>query len=250
MPVDRTHIEGTVVAVTGASSGIGEATVRHLAALGARVVLGARRTDRLNHITSEIEAGGGEAHWTALDVTRREKVESFVQFARDTCGQLDVLISNAGVMPLSRLDARKVDEWDLMIDVNMRGVLYGIAAALPVFQEQGQGHFIHVTSVGDRWVGPTSVVYSATKHAVRTLSEGLRQEAGDAFRVTVVAPGAVETELPNSISDPALRQVAVEEFRRDLLPAETIAKAIAYAIEQPKEVDVNEIVVRPTPQSY
>ena len=244
------QIDGTVVAITGASSGIGEAAARHLAARGARVVLGARRTGRLETLTAEIRAEGGTAEYHALDVTDREQVETFARHATEAFGRLDAWVSNAGVMPLSRIDALKVDEWDQMIDVNFRGVLYGVAAALPLFQEQGHGHFVHVTSVADRWVGPTSTVYSTTKHAVRVLSEGLRQEIGEDARVTVVAPGAVETELPNSISDPELRQQAVEEFRQDLLQPETIARAIAYALGQPGDVDVNEVVVRPIAQSY
>ena len=241
---------GPVVAITGGSSGIGEATARHLARLGARVVIGARRTDRLQAIAADIASAGGEVRWVPLDVTDRQQLEGLVTTARDAFGQLDVLVSNAGVMPLSLLDALNVDEWDRMVDVNVKGVLYGVAAALPVFRSQGHGHFVHVTSVGDRWVGPTSAVYSATKHAVRALSEGLRQEAGRAVRVTVVAPGATETELPLSISDPERRRQAVEEFRRDLLPPEAIARAIAYAIGQPGDVDVNELVIRPTAQSY
>ena len=243
-------ISGKVVAITGASSGIGEATARHLAARGAHVVLGARRTDRLDAIVSEIVALGGEARATALDVTDREAVARFVAFARAEFGRLDVLVSNAGVMPLSLMEQGKVDEWDRMVDVNVKGVLYGIAAALPVFQSQRAGHFVHVTSVGDRWVGPTSTVYSATKFAVRAVSEGLRQEVGRDIRVTVVAPGATESELADGISDPELRRMAVEQFRVDLIPAAAVARAIAYAVEQPADVDVNEIVVRPTAQVY
>lgn len=241
---------GKVVAVTGASSGIGEATARHLAAQGARVVLGARRMDRLEAIAREIEAGGGHAHVAALDVAERDQVDAFIASAQDAFGRVDALVSNAGIMPLSRLDALQVEEWDRMIDVNFRGILYGIAAALPAFQAQGHGHFVHVSSVADRWIGPTSAVYSATKYAVRAVSEGLRQEVGDAARVTVIAPGAIETELPNSISDPELRQQAIETFRQAMLPPEAIARAIAYALDQPADVDVSEIVVRPIAQSF
>ena len=250
MPDQPHPLRGVVVAVTGASSGIGEATARHLAARGARVVLGARRTDRLEAISGEIAAAGGEARWTALDVTDRDAVARFVAFAREQFGRLDVLVSNAGVMPLSMLAQGNVDEWDRMVDVNLKGVLYGIAAALPVFQAQGAGHFVHVTSVGDRWVGPSSTVYSASKFAVRAVSEGLRQEVGRDVRVTVIAPGATESELANGISDPELRRMAVEQFRVDLIPAAAVARAIAYAVEQPADVDVNEIVVRPTAQAY
>lgn len=246
----HSEIQGKVVAISGASSGIGEATARHLAALGARVVLGARRTDRLAAIAAEIGTRGGEAHYAPLDVTDHAQVEAFVAAAQDAFGQLDVLVGNAGIMPLSRFDTLKVDEWDRMVDVNLRGILYGIAAALPVFQAQGWGQFVHVTSVADRWVGPTSSIYSATKHAVRALSEGLRQEVGDTIRVTIVAPGATQSELADTISDPELRRMAVEEFRQNLLPAEVIAQAVAYAIGQPSSVDINEVVVRPTAQSY
>ncbi len=248
MSTQADNITGKVIAITGASSGIGETTARFLATKGAKVVLGARRTDKLDTIVAEIQAAGGEARATALDVTKQEQLASFVEFARTEFGRVDVLISNAGLMPLSMMEQLKVNEWDQMIDVNLKGVLYGIAAALPVFQAQDAGHFIHITSVADRWVGPSSTVYSATKHAVRVVSEGLRQEVSPQIRVTLVAPGATESELPNTISDPDMRKAAVEQFRIHLLPAEAIARAIAYALEQPADVDVNEIVVRPAAQ--
>ena len=243
-------LAGKVIAITGASSGIGEAAARFLAAKGAKVLLGARRTEKLKTIVDEIQAAGGEAHFASLDVTKKEQLENFVQVAQTQFGRLDVLVSNAGLMPLSLLEQLKVEEWDRMIDVNLKGVLYGIAAALPVFQAQDSGHFVNITSVGDRWVGPTSTVYSATKHAVRVLSEGLRQEVGSTIRVTIIAPGATESELPNSISDSDMRKTVIEQYRVDLLPAEAIARAIAYAVEQPADVDVNEIVVRPSAQKY
>ena len=246
MPIQP--IAGKVIAITGASSGIGEAAARHLAAQGAQVVLGARRTTNLDTIVAEIQAAGGQARAVALDVTDADQVAAFVAFAQAEFGRLDVLVSNAGVMPLSMLEQLKVAEWEQMVDVNIKGVLYGIAAALPVFQAQNSGHFIHITSVAARWVGPTSAVYSATKFAVRALTEGLRQEVSDTIRVTMVAPGAVESELPNAISDPELRQAAVEKFRIHLLPAEAIARAIAYAVAQPADVDVNDLVIRPTGQ--
>ena len=239
---------GKVIAITGASSGIGEASARYLAARGARVVLGARRTERLAAIAADITASGGQARYQALDVTQAGQLVDFVAFAQQEFGRLDVLVSNAGLMPLSLLEQGKVSEWDQMVDVNLKGVLYGIAAALPVFQRQQAGHFVHITSVADRWVGPTSAVYSATKTAVRVLSEGLRQEISPGIRVTLVAPGATESELPSTISDPALQQAAIEQFRVHLLPAEAIARAIAYALEQPADVDVNEVVVRPAGQ--
>ena len=232
----------------GASSGIGEAAARHLAAQGAYVVLGARRTDKLDTIVAEIAADGGTARACALDVTDAAQLVAFVAFARQEFGRLDVLVSNAGLMPLSYLMDGKVAEWDQMVDVNLKGVLYGIAAALPVFEAQQAGHFVHITSVADRWVGPTSAVYSATKFAVRALTEGLRQECPPHIRVTLVAPGATESELPNSISDPAMKKAAVEQFRVHLLSADAIARTIAYAVAQPADVDVNELVVRPAGQ--
>lgn len=243
-------LAGKVIAITGASSGIGEAAARFLAAKGAKVVLGARRVENLKIIADEIGSAGGEVRFTALDVTKKEQLENFVQFAQSQFGRIDVLVSNAGLMPLSLLEQLKVEEWDRMIDVNLKGVLYGIAAALPVFKAQNAGHFVNITSVGDRWVGPTSVVYSATKHAVRVVSEGLRQEVDGTIRVTVIAPGATESELPNTISDEEMKKTVIEQFRVDLIPAEAIARAIAYAVEQPSDVDVNEIVVRPSAQKY
>jgi len=243
-------MEGKVIAVTGASSGIGEAVARHFAKAGAAVMLGARRLHRLEVVADEIRRDGGRAALQRLDVTRREDAVAFVQAAVAQFGRLDVIVNNAGVMPLSPVADLKVEEWDRMVDVNLKGVLYGVAAALPVFQAQGSGHVVNVTSVADRRIVPTAAVYSATKYAVRAFSEGLRQEIGGGIRVTVVAPGATESELANGISDPELRRAAIEDYRRDLLPAEAIAHAIAYAVSQPPEVDVNELVVRPTAQAY
>jgi NADP-dependent 3-hydroxy acid dehydrogenase YdfG len=242
--------DGPVVAITGASSGIGEAVARRLAAEGAAVVLGARRADRLRALAGEITAAGGRAMAVTTDVTRRADLERLISEATRRYGRLDVLVNNAGIMPLSLLHDRRVDEWERMIDVNLRGVLYGVAAALPVFHAQGSGHVVNVTSVADRGVVPTAAVYAATKHAVRALSEGLRQEVGASVRVTVVAPGATDSELPASISDPELRRRAVEEYRTSLLPADAVARAVAYAISQPADIDINEIVVRPTAQAY
>jgi NADP-dependent 3-hydroxy acid dehydrogenase YdfG len=244
------NIENKVIAITGASSGIGEAAARFLAAKGAKVVLGARRVENLQAIAGEIQAAGGDVRFTSLDVTQKEQLERFIQFSQAQFGRIDVLVSNAGLMPLSLIEQLKVEEWDKMIDVNLKGVLYGIAAALPVFKAQNSGHFVNITSVADRWVGPTSTIYSATKHAVRVVSEGLRQETDRTIRVTVIAPGATESELANTISDPDLKKAAIEQFRIDLIPAEAIAHAITYAVEQPADVDVNEIVVRPAAQKY
>ncbi|WP_375754274.1 SDR family oxidoreductase [Corallococcus exercitus] len=244
-----TDIQGKVVAITGASSGIGEATARLLAAQGAKVVLGARRTDRLEALTGELRSKGGEARYKALDVTKREDVDAFVAFTLKEYGRLDVLINNAGVMPLSKLDELKVDEWNRMIDVNIRGVLHGIAAGLPVMKRQKAGQFINLSSIGGHAVSPTAAVYCATKFAVMAISEGLRQEVGADIRVTVISPGVTTSELAESISDPAAREY-MRDFRKDAIPAEAIARAISYAISQPADVDVSEIIIRPTSSPY
>ena len=244
-----TDMKGKVVAITGASSGIGEATARLLASQGAKVVLGARRTDRLETLTGELRSKGGEARYRALDVTKREDVEGFVAFTLKEFGRLDVLINNAGVMPLSRLEELKLDEWDRMIDVNIRGVLHGIAAGLPVMKRQKAGQFINLSSIGGHAVSPTAAVYCATKFAVMAISEGLRQEVGADIRVTVISPGVTTSELADSISDPASREY-MREFRKDAIPADAIARAISYAISQPADVDVSEIIIRPTSSPY
>lgn len=241
------NIEGKVVAITGASSGIGEASAQLLAARGAKVFLGARRTDKLQEIASAINKAGGDAAWCQLDVSQRDDMNAFIKATQSHFGRLDVLINNAGLMPLSPLDQLKVEEWDRMVDVNIKGVLYGIAAALPIFRAQASGHFINISSVAGHLVRPTMAVYSATKYAVRALSEGLRQEAGDKLRVTIISPGAVESELAETISDPNLKK-QIDDYRQMAIPAEAIAEAIAYAIAQPANVDVNEILIRPTAQ--
>jgi NADP-dependent 3-hydroxy acid dehydrogenase YdfG len=241
------NIEGKVVAITGASSGIGEATARHLAKLGAKVVLGARRTDRLEKIVAEIRAQGGTAESQPLDVTDRKAVEAFVQFTEKTFGKVDVIVNNAGLMPLSPMQALKVDEWDRMVDVNIKGVLYGIAAGLPIMKRQGFGHFVNISSVAGHVIFPTGAVYCATKFAVSALSEGLRQENGD-LRVTVISPGATESELADTITDDETAKM-VDGLRASAIPAEAIAEAAAYAIGQPAEVEINDIIVRPTVQS-
>lgn len=232
-----------VVLVTGASSGIGEATALRLAADGHRLFLGARRTDRLEGLVSKIAAEGGSAAYEPLDVTDAADVRAFVAAARERWGRVDVMVNNAGVMPLSPLAALKIDEWDRMIDVNIRGVLHGIAAALPVMREQGGGQFVNVASVGAYEVVPTAAVYCATKFAVRAISEGLRQESPGDIRVSVVSPGVTESELADSISDPRARD-DMKAYRAVAIPASAIADAIAFAISH-FEVDVNEIVVRP-----
>lgn len=243
------NIQDKVIVITGASSGIGEATARLLAERGAKVVLGARRTERLAMIAEEINGSGGHAQFRALDVTDQQDVQRFVDFAVDHYGRVDVLVNNAGVMPLSRLDALKVDEWNRMIDVNIRGVLHGIAASLPLMQRQRAGQIINIASIGAYAVSPTAAVYCATKYAVRAISEGLRQEVGGDIRVTVIAPGVTESELAESISDEGGRE-EMKSFRKIAIPAEAIARAIAYAVEQPADVDVSELIVRPTASPY
>jgi NADP-dependent 3-hydroxy acid dehydrogenase YdfG len=241
-------LDGKVIAITGASSGIGEATAKYLAERGAAVMLGARRLDRLEGLAAEIGRDGGKAEAMAVDVAKRADLAVFVDRAKDRFGRLDVLVSNAGLMPLSLLDELKVDEWDRMIDVNIRGVLHGIAAALPLFRAAGSGHFVNVSSVSGLNVAPTTAVYSGTKFAVRAISEGLRQEAGSSIRVTIISPGAVQTELAETISSADLKK-RVKAFQANAIPPLAIASAIAFAITQPSNVDVNEIVVRPTAQT-
>lgn len=243
------NIKDKVIAITGASSGIGEATARLLASQGAKVVLGARRTDRLEKIAGDINACGGRAEFRALDVTDRKDVQDFIDFAVTCFDRVDVLVNNAGVMPLSKLEALKVDEWDRMIDVNIRGVLHGIAATLPLMQRQRTGQIINIASIGAYAVSPTAAVYCATKYAVRAISEGLRQEVGGDIRVTVIAPGVTESELAESISDEGGR-AEMKEFRKIAISADAIARAITYAIEQPADVDVSELIVRPTASPF
>jgi NADP-dependent 3-hydroxy acid dehydrogenase YdfG len=233
-----------VILVTGASSGIGEATARLLAQSGATVLLGARRVERLERIVADIVAAGGVAEARALDVTRREDVQAFADHAVARFGRIDVLVNNAGVMPLSPLAALRVDEWDRMIDVNIRGVLHGIAAVLPTMQAQGGGQLVNVASIGAHAVSPTAAVYCATKYAVWALSEGLRQEHSD-IRVTTISPGVTESELAETISD-AQGHEEMKAFRAVAIGADAIARAIRFAIEQPADVDTSEIIMRPT----
>lgn len=244
----NTQQTSKVILVTGASSGIGEATATRLVRQGHRVVLGARRTERLQALAERLRDEGGQVAYRALDVTRLNDMQDFVAFAEQTFGPVDVVINNAGVMPLSPLNALKVDEWDRMIDVNVRGVLHGIAAVLPSMEERGQGHVINVSSIGGHAVSPTAAVYCATKYAVRAISDGLRQET-DSIRVTVVSPGVVESELADTISDTTARD-AMKAFRRIALQPDAIARAIAFAVEQPNDVDVSELIVRPTASPY
>ena len=236
-----------VVLITGASSGIGEATARHLASMGHQPVLGARRTDRITAIAQEIRQAGGQALALELDVTDLESVRAFVGAAHRQFGRVDVLVNNAGVMPLSFLAELRIDEWNQMIDVNLRGVLHGIAAALPIMREQKSGHIINVASVSAHRVDPTAAVYCATKFAVRALSEGLRQESKD-LRVTVVSPGLTRTELFDGIAAPQVQAGARDMLEQSSIPPSAIAQAIGFAVSQPEDVDVNELIVRPTAQ--
>ncbi|WP_236233626.1 SDR family oxidoreductase [Pseudomonas tohonis] len=244
------NINGKVIVITGASSGLGEAAARHLAALGASVVLGARRVDRLDALVSEITAAGGKAVAFATDVTDPAQVRALVQGGIEAFGRIDVLVNNAGLMAIAPLSETPVQEWDRMIDINIKGVLYGIAAALPVFQAQRSGQFINVASVaGHKVFSPGGTVYSGTKFAVRAISDGLRHEVGGDIRVTVISPGAVDSELKLGSSHEESRQ-ALGEFYKLAIPAESVARAIAYAVEQPADVDINEVVLRPTAQDF
>ncbi|MBN8411526.1 MULTISPECIES: SDR family oxidoreductase [Halomonas] len=245
--VSTDGIQDKVVIITGASSGLGEATAKRLAKGGARLVLGARRDDRLKRLCEEIKAEGGQAVYRVTDVTDREQVEALAQLARDEFGRIDVLVNNAGLMPLSPLDKLKVDEWDQMVDVNIKGVLYGIAAVLPTMREQHEGHVINLSSVAGHVVFPAAAVYCATKFAVKALTEGLRQESGGEIRATNISPGAIDTELTQSISDDDTAK-GVNELYTLAIDADAVARAIAFAVEQPADVDVNELVLRPTRQ--
>lgn len=245
------NIEGKVVVITGASSGLGEATALHLSAQGANLVLGARRADRIKALADKLAGNSGKAIALETNVTHREQVKRLVDAAVQTYGRIDVMVNNAGIMPQSLLESLMVDDWDRMIDVNIKGVLYGIAAALPYMQEQKSGHIINVSSVAGHKVGPGGAVYSATKHAVLALSEGLRQEVKPYnIRTTVISPGAVATELPNTVTDPAVAERINQLYEEVAIPADSFARAVAFAISQPEDVDVNEILFRPTLQAY
>lgn len=233
-----------VVLITGASSGIGAGIARELGAAGARLMLGARRTERLEALAEEIKAMGGEAQTRRLDVTDRADVAAFAEAARQAWGRVDVIVNNAGVMPLSLMASLKVDEWDRMVDVNIKGVLYGIAAVLEDMTARGSGQIVNIASIGALSVSPTAAVYCATKYAVRAISDGLRQE-NDKLRVTCIHPGVVESELAHTITDPVAAE-AMTAYRAIALQPDAIGRAVRFAIEQPDDVDVNEIVVRPT----
>ncbi|MDP4500555.1 SDR family oxidoreductase [Nonomuraea turcica] len=240
-------LERKVVLVTGASSGIGEATARTLAAAGHHVILTARRADRIKTIADDLSVAGFSAEARPLDVTDGARFHEVAEEVVTSYGRLDVLVGNAGVMLLSRLDALLVEEWEQMLDVNVRGLLNGIAATLPIFQSQGSGHFVTVASIGAHQVVETSAIYSATKYAAWALTEGLRQESEPGIRVTTISPGVVDTELADHITDPEAAE-AMRTYRAALIRPEDIANAIKYALDQPSDVDVNEIILRPSAQ--
>jgi len=243
------NIQGKIVVITGASSGLGEATARMLSAEGATVVLGARRMDRLQSLAAELTGKGGKALAVGMDVTRCDQVKKLVDTAVQTFGRVDVMLNNAGLMQQSPLERLKVDEWDNMIDINIKGVLYGIAAALPHMQRQKSGHIINVSSVAGHKVTPSGAVYCATKHAVRALSEGLRSEVKPYnIRTTVISPGAVATELPSHITDRDSAAGIRQFYDAFAIPADSFARAVVFAMSQPDDVDVNEILFRPTRQ--
>lgn len=245
------NIAEKVIVITGASSGIGASTARLLAGKGAKVVVGARRKDRIDALVRDIRGAGGTASGFKVDVTQRSQVDELVNGALREHDRIDVIVNNSGIMPIAALAARKVEEWDRMIDVNIKGLLYGVAAVLPIMQRQQQGHIINIASVlGFKVFAPGGTVYSATKFAVRAITEGLRIELKkDNIRTTMISPGVAATELPESSSDEATRQY-LRDFYKIAVPVESIAQAIAYAIEQPAAVDVNEIVIRPTAQEF
>jgi NADP-dependent 3-hydroxy acid dehydrogenase YdfG len=241
-------IKGKVVAITGASSGIGEATAVMLAQQGAKVVLGARRADRLGELVSRIIKDGGDAAFVVMDVKRREDLVKLVKMACERFGRLDVIVNNAGMSQLSRIDELDVDGWEEMIDVNLKGVLYGIAAAMPVFRSQNSGHVINIISTSGIKIVPMQGVYAATKNAVRTISEALRQESKGNLRVTGISPGVIQTEFANGIKNEQVREAIIEKMSTIALPPEAIASAVAFAIGQPANVDVGDIVIRPAAQ--
>lgn len=243
------NIKDKVIVITGASSGLGLAAARLLSEQGARVVLGARRIERLQQLADELNNAGHQALAVATDVTVLDEVKHLVDSAVQTFGRIDVMVNNAGLMPISALERLKVEDWDRTIDVNLKGVLYGIAAALPHMQRQKAGHFINVSSVAGHKIMANGAVYSATKHAVRALSEGLRQEVKPwNIRTTIVSPGAVDTELPSSITEQDVAQGMLGFYQANAIPADSFARAIAFAIGQPDDMDVNEILFRPTKQ--
>lgn len=246
------NVQGKVVIITGASSGIGKTTAKMLADKGAKLVLAARREERLKELQEEIHTNGGQAVYKTTDVTSREQMQELADYALSEFGQIDVLVNNAGIMPLSLLRNLKVDEWDKMIDVNIKGVLYGISAVLPTMREQKSGHFINLSSVAGHAVGAGSAVYSATKFAVKAITEGLRLEesaGGSNIRATNISPGAIATDLKETITDEDLKS-GIDEFYKGAIEVESIARAITFAVEEPSGVAVNEMIIRPTHQEW
>lgn len=241
------QIKDKVVIITGSSSGIGEACARELVGRGAKVMLAARRVDRLKQLADELSSGGGAVAYHQTDVTKKDEVDALAHATIERFGRIDVLVNNAGLMPLAPLERLKVDEWERMVDVNIKGVMYGFAAVLPQILEQGSGHIINVSSVAGHVVFPGAAVYCATKFAVRAFSEGIRQESKGRYRSTIISPGAVESELVDHITDAQSRE-AVGGFVDIAIKPEAIARAVAFAIEQPDDVDVNEMIVRPSKQ--
>ncbi|KPB00039.1 SDR family oxidoreductase [Ahrensia marina] len=243
------HTTQKVIAITGASSGIGLATAKLLAQSGAKLVIGARRADRIDAAAEGLRRDGADVISCSLDVTDRASVSAFVSQAVERFGQLDVLVNNAGIAPISALDDLNVDEWDAMIDVNLRGPLYGIAAALPIFRQQGSGHVINIVSTAGLVLAPHMAVYAATKNALRTIGEGLRLESGPDLRVTNVSPGFVQTEFASSIADETVRSAIEKRMGEIGLSADSIAQTVAFAINQPSDVEVGDIVIRPAAQN-
>jgi NADP-dependent 3-hydroxy acid dehydrogenase YdfG len=250
--METPNVRDKVVVITGASSGLGESTAKLLASRGAKVVLGARRKDRIDSVVREISATGGKAAGFAVDVANRGQVETFMKEAVGNFGRVDVLVNNAGIMPIAPINLLKVDEWDQQIDVNIKGVLYGVAALLPQMLKQKSGHIINLASVfGIKVFAPGGTVYCATKAAVRTLTEGMRMELhSENIRCTVISPGAVLSELQNSTSDPSSAKFVKELYDKVGIPADSVARAILYAIEQPADVEIDEVVLRPTAQDF
>ena len=245
------NIAGKVVVITGASSGLGEASARHLSTRGAVVVLGARRAERINALAKELTQAGGKALAVVTDVTKSDQVKNLVDAAVKEFCRVDVMLNNAGVMPQSPLERLKIDEWDRLIDVNIKGVLYGIAAVLPHMKQQQSGHIINVSSVAGHKIRAGAVVYAATKHAVRALSEGLRLEVKPYnIRTSMISPGAIATELPDSIVEPDIAANVHKFYETMAIPAESFARTVAFVISQPDDVDINEIVFRPTKQEF
>ncbi|AZB42055.1 SDR family oxidoreductase [Bacillus sp. FJAT-42376] len=243
------NIKDKVIVITGGSSGMGKATATLLAERGAHIVVGARRKQNLEELVAFITSNGGSASYQVTDVTNRSDVENLVKHAVNSYGKVDVIINNAGIGPISLLDDLRVEDWEQMIDVNVKGVLYGIAAALPIFRKQGSGHFVNLASTAGLKVTPKQSVYAGTKSAVRAITEGLRQEAGDKLRVTIISPGFVDTNFADSITDMEAKAQIISARDKMAISPDAIANAIAFAIEQPSDVDVNEVIIRPTAQN-